>query len=274
MEVHWLQEGHPLSNWQSKESNPGSPQLRFSSPCIPDPCSRPVCPGLPGGHLCMEGFPFLGRDTDSQAFHENRCLMECSGRLLWFTWKLFSEDPMIHLLPASHHTLYCLLLFFPTQGFPGGLVVKNLPVNAGDTGDAGSSPRSGKFLGKRNGNLLQCSCLENPMDRGAWRAIVHESMSPWVHRVRQDWLSKWACTNMLPNVRPVLRCWITYISPLVHLARASSLYPPRSGKFIVHKMGTAPQGWMLRAPSWRTLPEEAQGGQWQLNRKLPVSFCV
>lgn len=102
--VYWLQEAHPFSNQQSKESNLGSPQLRFSSPCIPDPCSQPVCPGLPGGHLCMEGFPFLGRDTDSQAFHENRCLMECSGRLLWFTWKLFREDLMTQPLPASHHT--------------------------------------------------------------------------------------------------------------------------------------------------------------------------
>ena len=64
-------------------------------------------------------------------------------------------------------------------------MVKNLPVNAGDTGDVGLSPRSGKFLGKRNGNLVQCSCLENPMDRGAWQAIVHG-----VARVRHDLATK------------------------------------------------------------------------------------
>ena len=51
--------------------------------------------------------------------------------------------------------------------FPGGSVVKNLPVNAGD---ADSIPGSGKPPGKRNGNLLQYACLGNPMDRGAWRA--------------------------------------------------------------------------------------------------------
>ena len=53
-----------------------------------------------------------------------------------------------------------------SEGFPGGSVVNNLPVNAGDIGDTGSIPRSGRFPGGGNGNPLQCSCLENPMDRG------------------------------------------------------------------------------------------------------------
>ena len=44
----------------------------------------------------------------------------------------------------------------------------------GDTGDIGSIPGSGKSPGGRNGNPLQYSCLENPMDRGAWQVIVHE----------------------------------------------------------------------------------------------------
>ena len=53
--------------------------------------------------------------------------------------------------------------------FPGGIVVKNLPINAGDAGDMGSIPGLGRFPGERNGNLLQFqySCLENSMDRGA-----------------------------------------------------------------------------------------------------------
>jgi len=53
------------------------------------------------------------------------------------------------------------------------LVVQNPPVNAGDIRDAGSIPGSGRSLGGRHGNPLQCSCLENPMDREAWWAIVH-----------------------------------------------------------------------------------------------------
>ena len=46
----------------------------------------------------------------------------------------------------------------------GGAVVKNLPADAGDTGDAGLVPGSGRFPGGGNGNPLQHSCLENPMD--------------------------------------------------------------------------------------------------------------
>ena len=53
------------------------------------------------------------------------------------------------------------------------LVVKNLPVNAGDARDMGAIPGLGRFPGGGNSNPLQYSCLENPMDRGAWRATVH-----------------------------------------------------------------------------------------------------
>ena len=59
------------------------------------------------------------------------------------------------------------------MGFPGGSMVKNLPANAGDTGDVGSIAGSGRSPGGGNGNPLQYSCLENPVDRGAWRATVH-----------------------------------------------------------------------------------------------------
>ena len=51
------------------------------------------------------------------------------------------------------------------------LVVKNLPANAGDIRDAGSIPGLGWSHGGGNGNPLQYSCLENPMDRGAWWAM-------------------------------------------------------------------------------------------------------
>ena len=53
------------------------------------------------------------------------------------------------------------------------LVVKNLPANAGDIRDAGSVLGSGRSPGEGDGNPLQYSCLENPMDRGAWWATVH-----------------------------------------------------------------------------------------------------
>ena len=47
--------------------------------------------------------------------------------------------------------------------------VKNPPANAGDTGDLGSLPGPGRSPGGGNGNPLQYSCLENPVDRGAWQ---------------------------------------------------------------------------------------------------------
>ena len=59
------------------------------------------------------------------------------------------------------------------KGFPDGIVIKNPPVDAGDTRDAGSIPESGRSPGGGRGSPLQYSCLENPMDRGAWRATVH-----------------------------------------------------------------------------------------------------
>ena len=52
------------------------------------------------------------------------------------------------------------------------LVVKKLPANAEDTGDAGSIPGSGRSPREGQGNPLQYSCLENPMDRGDWQATV------------------------------------------------------------------------------------------------------
>ena len=59
------------------------------------------------------------------------------------------------------------------MGFPGNSVVKNLPGNAGGKGDTGSIPGLGRSPGGGNGCPLQYSCLDNPMDRGAWWATVH-----------------------------------------------------------------------------------------------------
>ena len=53
------------------------------------------------------------------------------------------------------------------------LVIKNPPANAGDIRDAGLIPMSERSPGGGHGNSLQYSCLENPMDRRAWWAIVH-----------------------------------------------------------------------------------------------------
>ena len=59
------------------------------------------------------------------------------------------------------------------MGFPGGVVVMNLPANTGDIRKGVQSLDWEDSPGGRNGNQLQYSCLENPMDRGAWWATVH-----------------------------------------------------------------------------------------------------
>ena len=71
---------------------------------------------------------------------------------------------------SSFLLLYVWLLLSHAMCFPGGSVVKNPPGNVGDTD---SIPGSGRSPGEENGNPLQYSCLGNPMDRGAWQAIVH-----------------------------------------------------------------------------------------------------
>ena len=65
------------------------------------------------------------------------------------------------------------------MGFPGGTVVKNPPASARDARDMGSILGLGTSPGIGNGNMLQYSCLENSMHRGAWRATVHGVAKSW-----------------------------------------------------------------------------------------------
>ena len=67
--------------------------------------------------------------------------------------------------------MLCSQFIFPPTlpgGFPDGTMIKTPPANAGDAGDIGLIPGSGRSPGEGNGNPLQYSCLENPMDRGTW----------------------------------------------------------------------------------------------------------
>ena len=77
-----------------------------------------------------------------------------------------------HLLSFDQHSeLSCPSLVV--------LVVKNTLANAGDVRDAGSIPGSGRSPGGGHGNPLQCSCLENLMDREAWQVTVHRVLKSW-----------------------------------------------------------------------------------------------
>ena len=59
------------------------------------------------------------------------------------------------------------------KSFPDDSVIKNSPASAGDVGDKGLIPGSGRSPGSRNGNPFQCSCLENSMGRGTERPTIH-----------------------------------------------------------------------------------------------------
>ena len=74
------------------------------------------------------------------------------------------------------------------------LVVKNLLAKAGDKSDASVIPGVGRSSGGGRGNPLQYSFLENPMDRGAWRATVHGVTGvrhDWATKPRPNWCSSW-----------------------------------------------------------------------------------
>ena len=70
------------------------------------------------------------------------------------------------------------------MGFQGGVSVKNPPANSGDIRDKGSISGSGRSPRGGHGNPLQYSCLENPMDRGVWRATVHKVAKSWTRLKR------------------------------------------------------------------------------------------
>ena len=91
-----------------------------------------------------------------------------------------------HMFPLSFASLIFLLVleftklisihcyFSESWGFLNGSVGKEFAYNAGNTGDTGLIPGSGRSSGEGNGIPLQYSCRENPMDRGAWQATFHE----------------------------------------------------------------------------------------------------
>ena len=105
-------------------------------------------------------------------------------------------------------------LLISIQMEPGGSVLKNLPAKAEDAGDAGSISGVGRSPGGGNDNPLQCSCLENPRDGGAWwgavygvaqsrtrlkqlssnqcRRLKRYGFDPWVRKI--PWRRKWQPT--------------------------------------------------------------------------------
>ena len=95
----------------------------------------------------------------------NGCTVVSSLNIYMFNYFLKKNKILsgqtVGLLPQLLYLEWALLV---------AQMAKNPPVNVGD---GGSIPGLGRSVGEENGNTLQCSCLENHMDRGAWWTIVH-----------------------------------------------------------------------------------------------------
>ena len=130
------------------------------------------CTKINSGCICLD-FQMLALQTPSWGRPKLIAQMTEPGfgtvTLLWST-------------PAHFCSLLYSSVLMWTRGFPCSSVGKESACNAGDLG---SIPGSGRSPGEGNGNPLQYSCLENPMDRGAWQATVHG-----VAKVRHDLTTK------------------------------------------------------------------------------------
>ena len=134
---------------------------------------RDVCAGARGG--C---FSWVVLETDLRQGCGSSCYLEASGKeggqLVEGAGRLAAVlslgIPTRHCLPQVEGPKNHSIL-----GFPGGSVVTNLPPSEGGPG---SIP--GRFPGEGNGNQLQYSCLESPMDRRAWQAAVHGVAKSWM----------------------------------------------------------------------------------------------
>ena len=83
--------------------------------------------------------------------------------------------------------------------FPGGSLVKNLATNVADPRVWDLIPRLGRSCGEGNGNPFQYPCLENPMKRGAWWAMVHTVTNSWTHFYFNSTLNVWQNSPVKPS---------------------------------------------------------------------------
>ena len=115
----------------------------------------------------------------SEKYESFKCSQENSNDSVWLEWKVMASK-------HTHSDYFMFTIYY--NGFPGGSDSKESACNAGDPG---SIPGLGRSPGEGTGNPLQYSCLQNPLDRGGWRATVH-----WLQRVRQDWVINTYCVSV------------------------------------------------------------------------------
>ena len=127
------------------------------------------------------------------------------------------------------------------------LVVKNLPASAGDIRDVDSTPESGRSPGGEHGNPLWYSCLENPINRGAWRATVHRVTKSWTGLQR---LNTHAQVTIQRDQRFWWKCLVSLTIPLERRGTQG-----RGGSTSVHQ-GPEKNKWTARATAFTGVPVE------------------
>ena len=137
-------------------------------------------------------------------FHFVNCYLCCAELFNWVCSHLFIFAFVAFTL-MSNLSLFDILRvrtriegLFPFFLHPKNIdnaVLENLPANAGDKG---SIPGSRRSPGRGNGNPLQYSCLENPIGKRAWRALIHGVTK------NQTWLTSWACTHTHTDTHTVI----------------------------------------------------------------------
>ena len=90
------------------------------------------------------------------------------GNICMVTLEKSLSHSLISLLSSKPRSNYLYIFLLNGTAIHMVVVLKNLPANAGDIRDRGLIPGSGRSPGEGNGNPLQYSCLENPMDRRTW----------------------------------------------------------------------------------------------------------
>ena len=105
---------------------------------------------------------------------------------LWWT-QTYLLRPFLCLFPSlpccrplrAFQIIFLKWICLITGASQVALVGKNLPAKAGNIRSMGSTPRLGRSPGGGHGNPLKYSCLENPMDRGAWQVTLHRITKSW-----------------------------------------------------------------------------------------------
>ena len=183
------------------------------------------------------------------------CLQDIPHLVIWFTshTSLKSIIPLslslfLHLSIYTSRSLCIFVSICISTGFPGGSAGKEYTCSSGDTGDTGSIPGLRRSPGGGHGNPLQDSCLENPMDRGAWWATVYGVTKSWT------WLSTHTHTStplswlpLAPKIKShFLTLWAQFPPCTLHSSRldffhvSKCLLFPLSGMFLPNCLSCSP----------------------------------